>query len=146
MSYEDYERSNRITALTLAIMLIASTLLLSGCSPSSAMTGLIGSKPEITAQAGAENVKQTVGITAKQDESSKQETSFKESTVGKVDTSNKKKVSTSTIQADTIKADTIQVVNGGETANSWQMISLYCLLALMIGGVIGSKYGVKKGA
>lgn len=146
MSYEDYERSNRITALTLAIMLIASTLLLSGCSPSSALTGLIGSKPEITAQAGAENVKQTVGITAKQDESSKQETSFKESTVGKVDTSNKKKVSTSTIQADTIKADTIQVVNGGETANSWQMISLYCLLALMIGGVIGSKYGVKKGA
>lgn len=146
MSYEDYERSNRITALTLAIMLIASTLLLSGCSPSSALTGLIGSKPEITAQAGAENVKQTVGITAKQDESSKQETSFKESTVGKVDTSNKKKVSTSTIQADTIKAETIQVVNGGETANSWQMIALYCLLALMIGGVIGRKYGVKKGA
>lgn len=146
MSYEDYERSNRITALTMEIMLIASTLLLSGCSPSSALTGLIGSKPEITAQAGAENVKQTVGITAKQDESSKQETSFKESTVGKVDTSNKKKVSTSTIQADTIKADTIQVVNGGETANSWQMIALYCLLALMIGGVIGRKYGVKKGA
>lgn len=146
MNYEDYERANRITALILAIMLIASALLLSGCSPSSALTGLIGSKPEITAQAGAENVKQTVGITAKQDESSKQETSFKESSVGKVDTSNKKKVSTSTIQADTIKADTIQVVNGGETANSWQMIALYCLLALMIGGVIGSKYGVKKGA
>lgn len=135
-----------IKSILIALFLCFVALALSGCSASSALTGLVGSKPEITAQAGAENVKQTVGITAKQDESSKQETSFKESMVGKVDTSNKKKVSTSTIQADTIKADTIQVVNGGETANSWQMIALYCLLALMIGGVIGSKYGLKKGA
>ncbi|QLF85306.1 holin [Salmonella virus STSR3] len=62
------------------------------CSPSSALTGLIGSKPEVTAQVGAENVKQTVGVTAKQDASSKQETTFKESAVGKVDTSNKNRL------------------------------------------------------
>lgn len=81
------------------------------CSPSSALPGLIGSKPDITAQAGAENVKQTVGVTAKQDTSSKQETTFKESAVGKVDTSNKKQVSTSSIKADNITAERIEIRN-----------------------------------
>lgn len=81
------------------------------CSPSSVLPGLIGSKPDITAQAGAENVKQTVGVTAKQDTSSKQETTFKESSVGKVDTSNKKQVSTSSIKADNITAERIEIRN-----------------------------------
>ncbi|AKJ74055.1 Rz-like spanin [Salmonella phage 36] len=84
---------------------------LSGCSASSVLPGLIGSKPDITAQAGAENVKQTVGVTAKQDTSSKQETTFKESAVGKVDTSNKKQVSTSSIKADNITAERIEIRN-----------------------------------
>nr|DAG08165.1 MAG TPA: Prokaryotic membrane lipoprotein lipid attachment site [Caudoviricetes sp.] len=94
--------------LALAVLIAAS---LSGCSASSALSGLIGSKPEITAQAGAENVKQTVGVTAKNDESSKQENTIKDSQVGKVDSSNKKKVSTSSIQADTITADKIEIRN-----------------------------------
>lgn len=94
--------------LALAVLVAAS---LSGCSASSALSGLIGSKPEITAQAGAENVKQTVGVTAKNDESSKQENTIKDSQVGKVDSSNKKKVSTSSIQADTITADKIEIRN-----------------------------------
>ncbi|WPJ67861.1 hypothetical protein MBBL140_70 [Streptococcus phage MBBL140] len=81
------------------------------CSPSSVLPGLIGSKPDITAQAGEENVKQTVGVTAKQDTSSKQETTFKESAVGKVDTSNKKQVSTSSIKADNITAERIEIRN-----------------------------------
>lgn len=81
------------------------------CSPSSVLPGLIGSKPDITAQAGAENVKQTVGVTAKQDTSSKQETTFKESAVGQVDTSNKKQVSTSSIKADNITAERIEIRN-----------------------------------
>lgn len=81
------------------------------CSPSSVLPGLIGSKPDITAQAGAENVKQTVGVTAKQDTSSKQETTFKESSVGQVDTSNKKQVSTSSIKADNITAERIEIRN-----------------------------------
>lgn len=84
---------------------------LSGCSASSVLPGLIGSKPDITAQAGAENVKQTVGVTAKQDTSSKQETTFKESAVGQVDTSNKKQVSTSSIKADNITAERIEIRN-----------------------------------
>lgn len=94
--------------LALAVLVAAS---LSGCSASSALSGLVGSKPEITAQAGAENVKQTVGVTAKNDESSKQENTIKDSQVGKVDSSNKKKVSTSSIQADTITADKIEIRN-----------------------------------
>lgn len=111
MNDQDYERANRITAIILLIMLIVSALLLSGCSTSSALTGLAGSKPEITAQAGAENVKQAVGVTAKQDASSKQENTIKDSQVGKVDSSNKKKVSTSSIQAETITADKIEIRN-----------------------------------
>lgn len=94
--------------LALAVLVAAP---LSGCSASSALSGLVGSKPEITAQAGAENVKQTVGVTAKNDESSKQENTIKDSQVGKVDSSNKKKVSTSSIQADTITADKIEIRN-----------------------------------
>ena len=92
----------------LAIMMC---IALSGCSASSVLPGLIGSKPDITAQAGAENVKQTVGLTAKHDTSSKQETTFKESAVGKVDTSNKKQVSTSSIKADNITAERIEIRN-----------------------------------
>lgn len=92
----------------LAIMMC---IALSGCSASSVLPGLIGSKPDITAQAGAENVKQTVGVTAKQDTSSKQETTFKESAVGQVDTSNKKQVSTSSIKADNITAERIEIRN-----------------------------------
>ncbi|UGO48697.1 putative spanin [Citrobacter phage vB_CfrD_ElisaCorrea] len=92
----------------LAIMMC---IALSGCSASSVLPGLIGSKPDITAQAGAENVKQTVGVTAKQDTSSKQETAFKESAVGQVDTSNKKQVSTSSIKADNITAERIEIRN-----------------------------------
>ena len=84
---------------------------LSGCSATSALTGLIGSKPEISSQAGAENVKQTVGVTGKVDKSNENDTTIKDSKVGKVDTSNGKSVSTSSIKADTIIADKIEIRN-----------------------------------
>ena len=84
---------------------------LSGCSATSALTGLIGSKPEISAQAGAENVKQTVGVTGKVDKSNDNDTTIKDSKVGKVDTSSGKSVSTSSIKADTIIADKIEIRN-----------------------------------
>lgn len=94
---------------------VASAVLLSifltGCSATSALTGLIGSKPEISAQVGAENVKQTVGVTGKVDKSSDNDTTIKDSKVGKVDTSNGKSVSTSSIKADTIIADKIEIRN-----------------------------------
>lgn len=92
-------------------MLLCSVIMLSGCSATSALTGLIGGKPEISAQAGAENVKQTVGVTGKVDKSNDNDTTIKDSKVGKVDTSNGKSVSTSSIKADTIIADKIEIRN-----------------------------------
>lgn len=90
---------------------------LSGCSATSALTGLIGSKPEVSAQAGAENVKQTVGVTGKVDKSNDNDTTIKDSKVGKVDTSNGKSVSTSSIKADTIIADKIEIRNDDSKGN-----------------------------
>ena len=113
--------------LALAVLVAAS---LSGCSASSALSGLVGSKPEITAQAGAENVKQTVGVTAKNDESSKQESTIKDSQVGKVDSSNKKKVSTSSIQAETITADKIEIRN----SDSDLYVMFFALACLFVAG------------
>lgn len=113
--------------LALAVLVAAS---LSGCSASSALSGLVGSKPEVTAQAGAENVKQTVGVTAKNDESSKQENTIKDSQVGKVDSSNKKKVSTSSIQADTITADKIEIRN----SESDLYVMFFALACLFVAG------------
>lgn len=130
-----------ITAIAVAVML-------SGCSASSALTGLIGSKPEITAQAGAENVKQTVGVTAKQDTSSKQESTIKDSAVGKVDTSNKKKVSASSIQAETITADKIEIGNK-ESSIDWSMIIAVFFVGIMSGVAATTIYATsrnKKGA
>ena len=109
---------------------IAMAVILSGCSSVTPLTGLIGSKPEITAQAGAENVKQTVGITARQDASTKQETTIKESAVDKVDTSSKKDFTTSTIQANTIKADKIQVVQGNN--GRWYDPVIICVVVFLV--------------
>lgn len=141
MNDQDYERANRITAIILLIMLIVAALLLSGCSTSSALSGLVGSKPEITAQAGAENVKQTVGVTAKNDESSKQENTIKDSQVGKVDSSNKKKVSTSSIQADTITADKIEIRN----SESDLYVMFFALACFFVAGfAAGVMWGGRK--
>ena len=124
--------------LALAVMVAAS---LSGCSASSAVSGLVGSKPEITAQAGAENVKQTVGVTAKSDESSKQENTIKDSQVGKVDSSNKKKVSTSSIQADTITADKIEIRN----SESDLYVMFFALACFFVAGfAAGVMWGGRK--
>lgn len=109
---------------------IAIAVILSGCSSVTPLTGLIGSKPEITAQAGAKNVKQTVGLTAKQDASNKQDTTIKESKVDTVDTSNKKEIKTSTIQANTIKADKIQVVQGNN--GRWYDPVIICVVVLIV--------------
>lgn len=124
--------------LALAVLVAAS---LSGCSASSALSGLVGSKPEITAQAGAENVKQTVGVTAKNDESSKQENTIKDSRVGKVDSSNKKKVSTSSIQAETITADKIEIRN----SESDLYVMFFALACFFVAGfAAGVMWGGRK--
>lgn len=109
-----------------AIVLIA-CLMLAGCSASSALSGLVGSKPEISAQAGGENVKQTVGITAKKEDNANTETKIEKSNVGKVDSSTKK---TETIKAGTIQADKIEVNNGGSDYLLFLLVGLACGFAI----------------
>lgn len=95
--------------------LVAGLLLavaLTGCSATSALTGLIGSKPEVTAQVGAENTKQTLGLNNKVDASTT--TEVKDSNVGSLDTSSKKQVQS--ISTGTIQADKLQVVNNDSTS------------------------------
>lgn len=127
----------------LVVIMALVVVSLTGCSlnPLDALSG----KPEVTAQVGAENVKQTVGLTAKQDTSSKQETTIKESNVDKVDASNKKRVSASSIQAETITADKIEISN----RESDLYVTLFVIACMFVAGFIsGVLWGSrnKKGA
>lgn len=92
--------------------LVAGLLLvvtLTGCSATSALTGLVGSKPEVSAQVGAENTKQMLGLNNKVDSSTTNKTDLQDSNVGTLDTSSKKQVQT--ISTGTIQAERLQVVN-----------------------------------
>jgi outer membrane lipoprotein SlyB len=84
-------------------------LTLTGCSATSALTGLIGSKPDVSAQVGAENTKQTVGLNSKVDSSTTNKTELKDSNVGALDSSSKKQVQS--ISTGTITTERLQVVN-----------------------------------
>lgn len=88
-------------------LLLAVTL--TGCSATSALTGLVGSKPEVSAQVGAENTKQTLGLNNKVDSSATNKTDVQDSNVGTLDTSSKKQVQT--ISTGTIQAERLQVFN-----------------------------------
>ncbi|WNA15584.1 Rz-like spanin [Klebsiella phage QL] len=88
-------------------LLLAVTL--TGCSATSALIGLVGSKPDVSAQVGAENTKQTVGLNNKVDSSTTNKTDVSDSNVGALDTSSKKQVQT--ISTGTIQAERLQVVN-----------------------------------
>lgn len=88
-------------------LLLAVTL--TGCSATSALTGLVGSKPDVSAQVGAENTKQTVGLNNKVNSSTTNKTDVQDSNVGTLDTSSKKQVQT--ISTGTIQAERLQVVN-----------------------------------
>lgn len=88
-------------------LLLAVTL--TGCSATSALTGLVGSKPDVSAQVGAENTKQTVGLNNKVDSSTTNKTDVSDSNVGTLDTSSKKQVQN--ISTGTIQAERLQVVN-----------------------------------
>lgn len=90
-----------------AWLLLAVTL--TGCSATSALTGLVGSKPDVSAQVGAENTKQTVGLNNKVDSSTTNKTDVSDSNVGTLDTSSNKQVQT--ISTGTIQAERLQVVN-----------------------------------
>lgn len=88
-------------------LLLAVTL--TGCSATSALAGLVGSKPDVSAQVGAENTKQTVGLNNKVDSSTTNKTDVSDSNVGTLDTSSKKQVQA--ISTGTIQAERLQVVN-----------------------------------
>lgn len=107
-------------------------LALSGCSTASALSGLVGSKPEMSAQVGAENTKQTVGLNNKVDTSSEVKTTVQDSNVGKVDSSNGKKTSASSITAGTIKADKIEIRNSD--GDSFGMAATFFIAGLITGG------------
>lgn len=93
---------NLVAGLLLAVTLTS-------CSETSALTGLVGSKPDVSAQVGAENTKQTVGLNNKVDSSTTNKTDVSDSNVGALDTSSKKQVQT--ISTGTIQAERLQVVN-----------------------------------
>ncbi|QXV76186.1 u-spanin [Escherichia phage AugustePiccard] len=97
---------------------------LSGCSATDALTGLIGSKPEISAQAGAENNKVGVGLTNKVDSSNSSEATVKDSKVGSLDSSSGKKTADNSIRASTITAERIEITNNDS-------FSIYEILALI---------------
>lgn len=121
-------------------------LLLSSCSsPLDLVSSVIGSKPEVTAQAGASNIKQGVGLTSTVDASSRAEASIKDSSVGRVDSSSGKKVSASSISADIIRADTIQISNNDESGGYKWAIGGAVAVVLMVGGfVIGRRKAKEK--
>lgn len=88
----------KVTALFVAFAL-------TGCAGFNPVS-LLTDKPDVTAQVGAENTKQFVGVTAKREE--KQEVEIQDSTVGKVE-SVKRKVES--IKADTVQAERIEIHN-----------------------------------
>ena len=117
-------------------VLIAAVILLSGCSATSALTGLIGSKPEISAQAGAENNKVGVGLTSKVDSSYSAEAKLNNSKVDTLDSSSGKKTADNSIKASTITADRIEITNNDSSAIPWVgsgiMLCIIIILLLVI--------------
>lgn len=116
--------------------IIAAVILLSGCSATSALTGLIGSKPEISAQAGAENNKVGVGLTNRVDSSSSAEAKLNNSKVDTLDSSSGKKTSDNSIKASTITAEKIEITNNDSSAiplvGSGIMLCIIIILLLVI--------------
>lgn len=128
MSTLNFQRALAIGFIVWAVVMV------SGCASSvPVISDLVGGKPDMTAQIGAENVKQAVGVTNKTDTSSKQETTFKESAVGKVDTSNKKAVTTSSIHANQITAERIEIRNDGSGSVIPWLIGAVGLIMLAVG-------------
>lgn len=135
------KRFGVVTEVIFVVAIIVLCFVLTACSATSALTGLVGSKPEMSAQVGAENTKQGIGVNNNTDTSSKQETTFKESQVGKVDSSNKKQVSTSSIKADTITADKIEITNNDSDLLPVVAISIGLIILSFI---IGFSFGRSK--
>jgi hypothetical protein len=128
-----------IIALAIALALASG---LTGCSsPLDAISGIVGSKPDVTAQVGAENTKQAVGISGKVDASNETKNELKNSKIDNMDTSNGKKVSASSIQADSIQADRIEIRNN---ESSWESIAGFFIVGLMVGATAVTIYSTRR--
>lgn len=127
-------------ALVLAVLLSLSALLVgcSGATALSAATGLIGSKPDLSAQVGAENTKQGLGLNNKVDTSSS--TDVKGSTVGTLDSSHGKSAKAQNISTGSITADRIEVKNSDTTA----MLLAFLAGLLPILGVVAWEIRLKR--
>ena len=101
----------RLKKTCIAIAVAVGVISLSGCSTASALSGLLSDSPDVTAQVGAENTKQLAGVTAKAED--KREVKVSDSNIGKIDSSVKKSVEVSTIQANTVNAESITVTKPG---------------------------------
>lgn len=112
------------------------SIFLTGCSATSALTGLIGSKPEISAQAGAENNNVGVGLTNKVDSSNSSDASVKDSSVGSLDSSSGKKTADNSIKASTITAEKIEITNNDSSALPWLGTGAMGLLVFVLLTVI----------
>lgn len=121
----------------IAIVVAVGVISLSGCSMPSALGGLIGSKPEVTAQIGEENTKQLAGVTAKSED--KRDVKVEKSNVGKVDSSVKKSIEVSTIHANTVNAESITVTKHG----NWY-VPIVGLTLLLI-GLLLVYFSIRKG-
>lgn len=113
--------------------LIAAVILLSGCSATSALTGLISDKPDVTAQVGAENNKVGVGLTGKIDSSSSAKAELKNSKVDNLDSSSGKKTSDNSIKASTITAEKIEITNNDSSAIQWVGSGImFCIIIILL--------------
>lgn len=112
-------------AITVAVGVIS----LSGCSTASALSGLLSDSPDVTAQVGAENTKQLAGVTAKAED--KREVKVSDSNIGKIDSSVKKSLEVSTIQANTVNTESITVTKPGNWYDAivgWTLVFIGLLL------------------
>lgn len=134
-------------ALFLAVVLCFSTGALTGCSATSALSAassLVGSKPDMTAQVGAENTKQGIGLSNKTDASSS--TEVKDSTVGTVDSSRGKSAKAQNISTGSITADRIEVKNSDNIAMILAFLAGSVPLLLLVAYEIWVKLKNKKEA
>lgn len=127
------------------------SLMLSGCSATSALNGaadLIGKKPDVTAQVGAENTKQTVGLNNRTDASTDADNKISNSVVGRVETSSGKKIAASSITADSIVAERIEIRNDDQSSSRY-VINAVALCVIVVGLIAAGLLALrqrKKGA
>lgn len=112
-------------------LIVAVMLTLTGCSALSSIGDFLPSKDgvEATAQVGASNTKQGVGLSASNDSSADTGNTIKESKVGKVDSSSKK---TEVLNAGVINAEKLEINQSGIEGSAIMIIIMSILLAASI--------------